>query len=234
MIYSLNNRGQISLDFLVAVSIFLITFFFIIYSLSGLTASIGYERNLYPSADTLSDQLIKDPGVGENNETCWEQWWKDNNEKVKRIGFANQVGEKPPTNYSKRDRPIHYVLSLHKLGNSSDPELNGLMQRKGTNETNYWWHFGEKINQSSYDEFLEKMNIYPRHDVYIQIRPLNSNYSETQANSKINSSLPNNKEIVKIERIIYVQKYDSENKEWVYLKNGEREVIRYSFLVWGW
>lgn len=231
-----NKKGQISIDFLTAISIFLITFFFIIYSLSGVATTYSTKDNTYPAAERLSNLLVKNPGLKEANDTGWEELWHNNKSKVSRIGFSTHIEDKPPSNYTVNDTPAHYVLSFHKVDGKYNSTLDteGLMKRHGNNSSTFWWSFGETTNQTEYKSYKKALDLEPTYNTYIQIRPLNSNLSMSMPNQEARNALSNKKNPEKVEKIVYIKRYDKTEEEWVYLKNQNGEVIKYSFLLWMW
>ncbi len=232
----INNQGQISIDFLTAIGIFLLTFFFIIYSLTGVTTTYQRKDANYPPAERLSTLLVKNPGLKHNEDTGWEELWDENQSKVARIGLSDQLGEKSPLNYTRNDTPTHYVLNFHKVDGryNSTLDTEGLMKRHGSNETNYWWELGEKVNKTDYQSFRNSLDLYPQYRLYLQIIPQNTNATLTQPNKNALEYISNTTNTEKIEKIVFIKRYVEEEKEWVFLTNQEGEVIKYSFLLWMW
>ncbi|PTD93640.1 hypothetical protein C9439_06205 [archaeon SCG-AAA382B04] len=206
---SKNNKGQISIDFLTAISIFLITFFFVIYSLSGAAITYRTQETTYPAAERLSNLLVKNPGLKKNIDTGWEEWWHKNSSKIARIGLSTHLEDKLPKNYTTNDTPAHYVLSFHKVDGkyNSNLDTEGLLKRHGNNTSTYWWSFGEATNETEYNSYKRAMDLSPKYNTYIQIRPLNTTLSMSFPNQEARTALPDKKTIEKVEKIVYIKRY---------------------------
>ncbi|OKY78129.1 MAG: putative pilin/flagellin [Candidatus Methanohalarchaeum thermophilum] len=230
----INDNGQISLDFLTAISIFLIALFFVIYSLSGTIPDQRRDNSLYPNAMHVSDVLVKDAGLKSDNDTAWEEAWPNDKKNVSRIGLALQKGTKPPNSFNSTNPSINYVLSFYKVDGVFNSTLNcsGLLNRHGTNESNYWWDLNT-TNEKIYKNASRCLGLYPTYNFYTQIRPINSNYSEEKANNKIEKVIPD-KETAKVEKIVFIKKFNPDLDRWYYLKNTQQKPIRYSVLIWLW
>lgn len=232
-----NQEGQISIDFLTAISIFLIAFFFIVFSLSGITSTYhNNKKSVYPAAERVSNLLVKDPGLKEVNDPSWEQWWPNNKSKIARIGFSTHLEDKNPLNFTTKDTPSHYILSFHKIDGKYNLTLGteGLMKRHGENISKFWWSFGEEIDKNEYKNFTASLDLYPKYDVYIQIRPLNTNLSLSELNNETKRYVPEQKDPIKVEKIVYIKRYDQQDNTWLYLINKEGKLIKYSFMLWMW
>ncbi|RZN62799.1 MAG: hypothetical protein EF811_02045 [Methanonatronarchaeia archaeon] len=240
----LEDKAQISIDFLAAVSIFMITIGFVIYSFPV----FGFVHDEYSESNNIdyisyriSESIIKDSGFLSENDTSWESEWSNNKSKISNIGFAKQEGHKPPPDFDISDPPIPNVLSFYKVdGKYNDTHsTQGLMERHGE-EVN-WWDFGHKKDsgqeyEEAYSRSKEIFNIPEKFEFYMQLRPINDDeFDPTDADESSIKNVPQEGDTSKIERIVLMKYYDSETMRWHYVSNNEDDgATKYSFTLWVW
>jgi len=185
----------LSIDFLVAIGIFIGAFLLTYYLLAASTASYsGESARMYPVAHRVAEILIKDPGEPAD----WaSQWEAGNYTYAKRIGLSDQ--SKPN------------VLDRAKL--------NALMVNDTTGN-NTWWEFGEgattgtrTISTAEYGNATAALGLqgnasggYRGYGCYIQVIPTNaSTFSQDDADDKFDTVRRGlSGDVVIIERIVVV------------------------------
>lgn len=180
-----DDSGIINIDFVIAVSIFMLAFFFVFHTLSGAVMPYAAEYNrIYPISSRVTDILVKDPGLwndGMNSGTNWETEWGINQSAVKRIGFAV-------------DGEQHNVLNKSKI--------DALMSNHTAVGNLTWWEYpvdgtpdGE-LKNATRAIGLEGFRFY------MQIRPVNdSAYDAGMADINIANTVPTAGDVVQIERL---------------------------------
>lgn len=100
--------GQISVDFLTGIAIFLITFTFILQVVPVMFTPLqGEETDLHPVAYRVGVMLAEDPGYWSNNTNNGTDW-ENHPSNVKRVGLANDTYEQ-----NKLDAPkINAMLNM--------------------------------------------------------------------------------------------------------------------------
>ncbi len=199
-----DDSGIITIDFIIAVSIFMLAFFLVFHTLSVAVMPYADEYNIiYPISSRVTDILVKDPGLwddGTNNETDWETVWDISYSAVKRIGFAV-------------DEDKHNVLSKSKI--------DALMTNHTAAGNLTWWEYpvagtgdGE-LKNATRAIGLEGFRFY------LQIRPVNDGaYDAVTADNNIAKTIPPLGDVVQIERFALLS------------QNGR--VDGYQILLWVW
>jgi len=86
----ISEDGQMSVDFLLGISIFLLTFGFILQFIPGLFISTSGDESLNSVAYRTAEILVADPGWWENN-THNGTDWEIHTGNISRIGFATDI-----------------------------------------------------------------------------------------------------------------------------------------------
>ncbi|MCZ7355713.1 MAG: hypothetical protein O8C66_02960 [Candidatus Methanoperedens sp.] len=108
----LTDEGQISVDFLMGISLFLLTFAFVIQFIPSLFISVSEEGSLNSVAYRTANILSEDPGWWENstlNGTDWEM----HTENISRIGLAADIT--PGTRQTETPRMLNKTKIQHAL-----------------------------------------------------------------------------------------------------------------------
>lgn len=176
-----DDRGIINIDLVIAVSVFMLAFFFIFYTISGAVMPYTAEYNrIYPISSRVTDILVKDPGLWDNG-TNWETVWRTNQSAVRRIGFAV-------------DAERHNVLNSSKI--------DGLMVNHTVAGNLTWWEYpvdgtgAGELRNATRAIGLEGLRFY------LQIRPVNdSAYNFAKADANITKVVPLTGDVVQIERV---------------------------------
>lgn len=90
IIMIISEDGQMSVDFLLGISIFLLTFGFILQFIPGLFISTSGDESLNSVAYRTAEILVADPGWWENN-THNGTDWEIHTGNISRIGFATDI-----------------------------------------------------------------------------------------------------------------------------------------------
>jgi hypothetical protein len=196
------NAQALSIDFLVAIGIFLGAFLFVYGALSvSTTAFYSRSAELTPVAHRVAEILIDDPG----EPVAWDaRWIAGNYSGVTRIGLS--------------DRSKPNVLNRTKL--------DVFMITNGT-----WWQFGEAatngtktISTSEYENATAALGLkgkaaqgFRGYDCYLQVRPTNvSLFDATAADDQfraVRSGISG--DVVIVERIVIVPERSVE-KDYAY------------------
>ncbi|MBN1762630.1 MAG: hypothetical protein JW878_06110 [Methanomicrobia archaeon] len=183
------NAQALSIDFLVAIGIFIGAFLLTYYLLAASTASYsGESAKIYPVAHRVAEILIKDPGEPAD----WDALWIEGNySAVVRIGLSDQ--SKPN------------VLDRAKL--------DALMS-SNTSGNNTWWEFGEDaVGSTKYRSATAALGLqgnasggYRGYGCYIQVIPTNeSTFSQDVADDNFDAVRKGlSGDVVVIERIVVV------------------------------
>lgn len=189
------NAQALSMDFLVAIGIFIGAFLLTYYLLAASTASYsGESAKIYPVAHRVGEILIKDPG----EPTDWASHWDAGNyTDVERIGLSDQ--SKPN------------VLDRAKLDALMLPHTTG---------NNAWWEFGKDatngtriISTAEYGNATGALSLqgniyggYQGYGCYIQVIPTNeSTFPQGDADDNFDTVRKGlSGDIVVIERIVVV------------------------------
>jgi len=84
-----DERGQLSIDFLVGISLFILALLFMAHFIPGMFVPFQSETiDLNSVAYRTSVILVEDPGWWDNGTGYGEDWEKQNIEDVRRVGFA--------------------------------------------------------------------------------------------------------------------------------------------------
>ncbi|MBE8540428.1 hypothetical protein [Geoglobus acetivorans] len=111
-----NDEGKLSLDILIGLTIFLLSFIFIIQYIPAIFASERSEIYLYPLTYRISALLVEDPGYWSNgsvNGTDWEKYYTQQNVEVRPGLMGSQVNVLNP---EKIDALKNLYLSAGKDG----------------------------------------------------------------------------------------------------------------------
>ncbi len=119
-----SQKGQLSLDVLVGLTIFMITFIFILQYLPSVFVVQRSDISLSSNAYRVASLLAESPGYWTNgscNGTDWENHWRDSDVTV-RVGLSESPGEVSITkvlNFSKlyEERGYDYVASMFGVKN---------------------------------------------------------------------------------------------------------------------
>jgi hypothetical protein len=90
----ISEDGQMSIDFLVGISVFLLTFGFILQFIPGLFISTSGDESLNSVAYRTAEILVADPGWWENQTHNGTDWELHPIENISRIGFAYDISPK--------------------------------------------------------------------------------------------------------------------------------------------
>ncbi|MDI6888957.1 MAG: hypothetical protein QMC78_04620 [Methanocellales archaeon] len=171
-----DQTATISVDFMIAIAIFVVAFLYVAYSLVGaITPYAGESKEIFPIASRVSEMLVSDPGMPED----WGALWSANPKDVERIGFAiNDENH----NVLNRDK-VNALMYAHQDG---------------------WWEFGAKTNTSDeYENATRALGIKP-YDFYMQIRPIDG-FDATVADEQAEQNITSAGDIIKIERIVTIK-----------------------------
>jgi len=175
------EEGQISIDFLLGISIFLLTLGFLIQFIPGLFLSTSEEGSLNSVAYRTANILTEDPGWWENN-THNGTDWEENLGKLSRIGLA--YDETPRTKQTKTPN----LLNQEKIKRiQNDTEINN---------TNFTYYLGlyDKINGAQID-----------YGYNITIRPDNEHWFLNNSNLSRGEKFPSSQDVFKITRKVLVE-----------------------------
>lgn len=174
------EEGQISIDFLLGISIFLLTLGFLIQFIPGLFLSTSEEGSLNSVAYRTANILIEDPGWWENN-THNGTDWEDNIVYLSRIGLA--YDKTPRTKQTKTPN----ILNRTKIKRIQNGEMN---------ETRLTFYLGlyDKINGAQVD-YGYNITIQPNKETWLV------NNSTLSRGEKI----PTSQDVFKITRKVLVE-----------------------------
>ena len=181
---SWHDAGVINIDLIIAMSLFILVFSFVFYTLAGAVVPYTAEYNrIYPIAARTADVLVKDPGLWDNgtsNGTHWEAKWGTNQLAVKRIGFAVE------------DR--HNILN--------ETKMNALMSNHTGGNLTWWEYPVDGTGDGELKNATRAIGLAP-YNFYIQIRPINASaYNVTKADANITKTVYPIGDVVQIERFV--------------------------------
>jgi hypothetical protein len=182
IIMLVTEEGQISIDFLLGISIFLLTLGFLIQFIPGLFLSTSEEGSLNSVAYRTANILVEDPGWWENNTNNGTDW-EENLKKLSRIGLA--YDKTPRTKQTKTPN----ILSHAKIKRIQiDSEIN---------ETMLTFYLGlyDKIDGAQID-----------YGYNITIQPNNETWFANNSTVSRGEKIPTSKDVFKITRNILDRK----------------------------
>ncbi|VVB84600.1 Uncharacterised protein [uncultured archaeon] len=135
----LNGEGQISIDFLLGISLFLLTFGFVIQFIPGLFISVSGEGSLNSVAYRTANILAEDPGWWENNTQNGTDW-EMHTENISRIGLA--MDKTPGTRQTRTPKMLDKtkIQQALKLNESILTKKLGLYDRISGTQVDYGYN----------------------------------------------------------------------------------------------
>ncbi|VVB92814.1 Uncharacterised protein [uncultured archaeon] len=143
------DEGQISVDFLLGISIFLLTFGFVIQFIPSLFISTSAGGSLNPVAYRTANILADDPGWWQNktnaqNGTDWEMHLND----ISRIGLATDAT--PSTRQTRTPKMLNKtkILQVLKLNKTMLTSKLGLYNKISGSQVDYGYNITLEKNGS--------------------------------------------------------------------------------------
>lgn len=184
-----NENGMVSMDFITAVGVLLMTFLYAAYTISSImTPYAGFHsKELYPAADRTSSLLIEDPGyydTGSDFGTNWQSVWFSNQTYVKKIGF-------------KIDDNNKTIDSNKFIFMKSHPGIDNYVS---------WWEYPATFEDTAEPNNISRGLGLERYNFYIQIRPIDdSKYNVTEADAAAKNKVGDVREVAAVTRLSFIE-----------------------------
>jgi hypothetical protein len=143
-----NNEGQISIDFLMGISVFLLSLGFILQFIPDLFTSISGEGSLNPVAYRTARILTNDPGWWENNTQNGTDW-EMHTESLSRIGLARDIT--PGTRQTRTPNMLNRkkIRQALTLNETMFTNKLGLYDKKSGIQVDYGYNITLKQNSNT-------------------------------------------------------------------------------------